>query len=137
MWAPWNLEAAEGSCIGPQADIYNVARVRLGCWSVVSQKAYLCTAGHDVRNAGFLLTGAPIELGHYAWVAAAAFVGPGVSLGEGAVAAACAVVTRDVPPKTIVGGNPAKAIGTAGQLFAGGLTAAQSARRLPQAKTAA
>jgi len=123
IWAPWNLQAGEGCCIGPRADIYNVAPVRLGRWSVVSQKAYLCSAGHDVRAAGFVRTGAPIELGDHAWVAAAAFVGPGVSLGEGAVAGACAVVTRDVPPRVIVGGNPARPIGIVGEAFAGGLAA--------------
>jgi len=56
------------------------------------------------------LTYAPIVIGDNAWVASRAFVGPGVTVGEGAVVAACAVVTKDIEPWTVVGGNPAKFI---------------------------
>ena len=44
------------------------------------------------------------------WVAAWAFVGMGVTIGEGAVVGACAVVFKNVEPWTVVGGNPAKFI---------------------------
>ncbi len=113
IWAPWKLEMGEGSCIGPGADIYNVAQITLGARAIVSQKSYLCTASHDFRDPAFPLTAAPIRLGEGAWVAASAFVGPGVSIGSGAVVAACAVVTRNVAAKAIVGGNPAQVIGEA------------------------
>jgi putative colanic acid biosynthesis acetyltransferase WcaF len=111
IWAPWNLTMASGSCIGPQAEVYNVARVTLGEQAIVSQKSYLCTAGHDIREPDLPLTAAPIVIGNRAWVAASAFVGPGVAIGEGAVVAACAVVIRNVAANAIVGGNPAKVIG--------------------------
>lgn len=122
IWAPWNLRMDEGSCIGPLADIYDVAPIHLGRWCVVSQKAYLCAASHDIRGPGFHLTGAPITVEDYAWVAAAAFVGPGVTVGRRAVAGACAVVTRDVPSRAVVAGNPARIVAEAGEHFAGGLT---------------
>lgn len=112
IWAPWNLTMEDGSCLGAQSDCYNVAPVTLGRNCVVSQKAYLCTASHDIRDAGFPLTGAPITVGEGAWVAAAAFIGPGVSIGACAVVAACAVVSRAVEPFAIVAGNPAERIGT-------------------------
>lgn len=111
IWAPWNLTMGEGSCIGPEADVYNVARVTLGTDAIISQKSYLCTAGHDFRDPSMPLTAAPITIGNQAWVAAASFVGPGVSLGDGAIVAACAVVTRNVAVNVIVGGNPAVKIG--------------------------
>jgi putative colanic acid biosynthesis acetyltransferase WcaF len=52
----------------------------------------------------------PIKIGQFAWVAAQAFVGPGVTIGEGAVVGACAVITKDVEPWTVVAGNPARYI---------------------------
>jgi putative colanic acid biosynthesis acetyltransferase WcaF len=111
IWAPWNLTMEEGSCLGPGADCYNVAHVTLGKDCVISQKAYLCTASHDIRDASFPLTGAPITIEAGAWVAASAFIGPDVTVGEQAVLAACAVVIRDVNANDIVGGNPASVIG--------------------------
>ncbi len=119
VWAPWNLVMEEGSCLGLESDTYNVVPVHLGRWCVISQKAYLCTASHDIGNPGFRLTGAPIRIGAGAWVAAAAFVGPGVTMGEGAVAGASAVVTRDVADHEIVVGNPARSVGHTDRLFAG------------------
>ena len=130
IWAPWNLRMDEGACIGPGADIYDVAPIHLGRWCVVSQKAYLCAASHDISGPGFRLTGAPIRVADYAWVAAAAFVGPGVTVGRRAVAGACAVVTRDVPERAVVAGNPARIVAEAGADFAGGLT---DLSRIPEA----
>ena len=53
---------------------------------------------------------APVIIGENAWVAAEAYIGPGVTLGAGAVAGARAVVVRDVPPGAVVVGNPARLI---------------------------
>lgn len=53
---------------------------------------------------------APITIGRGAWVAADAFVGPGVTVGERAVIGARASVFRDVEPWTVVSGNPARLI---------------------------
>lgn len=111
IWAPWNLEMQEGSCIGPNAEIYSVAKVTLEPWSIVSQRAHLCSASHNIREPGFALTAAPIVIGRNAWVAADAFIGPGVVLAAGAVAGAGAVVMRDVAANSIVAGNPAVRIG--------------------------
>lgn len=112
IWAPWNLVMQDGSCLGAQSDCYNVAPVRLGRDCVVSQKVYLCTASHDIRDPAFPLTGAPIVIGDGAWVAAMAFVGPGVTIGAGAVVGACAVVNRPVEDHAVVAGNPAAQIAT-------------------------
>lgn len=110
IWAPWNLEAGILTCIGPHANIYNPGKIILGNKVVISQYSYLCTATHDYESEANTLCWKTIEVGNYAWVAADAFVGPGVIVGEGAVLGARAVVFKDVEPWTVVGGNPAKFI---------------------------
>jgi len=52
----------------------------------------------------------PITISENAWVAAEAYIGPGVTVGAGAVAGARAVVVRDVPPGAVVVGNPARIV---------------------------
>ncbi len=82
----------------------------LGDNATVSQGVKLCTAGHDIASKIMELTIAPIVIGANAWVAGWSIVLPGVSVGEGAVVGAGAVVTKDVEPWTVVGGNPATVI---------------------------
>lgn len=108
IWAPWNLEMGERSCIGPDAIIYNAGHVRIGKKVVISQYAYLCTATHDYTSYHNTLYWKDIEIDDYAWIAARAFVGPGVHVGERAIIGACAVQTKDAVPYGIYGGNPSK-----------------------------
>lgn len=108
VWAPWNLQMAPESCLGPGVICYNVAMVSLGYGVTVSQRSHLCTASHDFDDPGFPLIGAPIAIGDGAWVASEAFLGPGVTVGERAVILARSVVVRDVSPSAVVGGNPAR-----------------------------
>ncbi len=110
IWAPWQLCLEDDACIAETAEIYNVAPITLGRRSVVSQGAYLCTASHDHRLESFPLTMAPIRLGERAWVAARAIVLPGVTLGDGAVAGAGSVVTKDIPAGCTAAGNPARIV---------------------------
>ena len=97
----------ERSALGDEVDCYNVDRVILDDDAIVSQQAFLCTATHDITDPGRKLITAPIRLKRMSWVCVGAFVYPGVTLGEGAVASARAVVTRDVAPWAVVAGNPA------------------------------
>lgn len=108
IWAPWNLHMAPESCLGPTVICYNVSLVRLGQGVTVSQRSHLCTASHDFDDPGFPLTGAPITIEDGVWVAAEAFIGPGVTIGQRAVVLARAVVVRDVSPGAVMGGNPAR-----------------------------
>lgn len=113
IWAPWNLKMEQGSCLGPQVICYNQAMVTIEKNAVVSQYAYLCTAGHktdDKISAESGLLVAPITIGENAWVGTRAFVNMGVKIGEGAIVGATASVFKDVEPWTVVGGNPAKFI---------------------------
>jgi putative colanic acid biosynthesis acetyltransferase WcaF len=110
IWAPWNLEMGDRSGIADGAEIYNVDKIVLEEEAIVSQFAFLCTASHDITDPGRRLMTAPIHLGRQAWVCAAAYVGMGVTVAEGAVVAARAVAVKDVAPWTVVGGNPARFI---------------------------
>lgn len=110
IWAPWNLEMNDYACLSFEVDCYCVDRVTIGRHATVSQGAFLCTASHDISDPGMRLLTAPIVIGDNAWVTARAIICPGVTLGEGAVIGAGAVVSKDVEPWTVVGGNPAKFI---------------------------
>lgn len=110
IWAPWNLELGQRTCIGPNTIIYNPGKIILGNKVTISQYSYLCTATHDYESKLHTLYWRPIIVNDYAWVAADAFIGPGVTIGEGAIVGARAVVFKDVSPWTVVGGNPAKYI---------------------------
>lgn len=111
IWAPWNLTMGEGSCLAAGVDCYSAAPITLGDGSIVSQRAYLCAATHDIRDPAFPLVVGPITIGAHAWIAAEAFVGPGVTVSGFAVVGSRAVVTRDVAPAAVVVGNPARQIG--------------------------
>lgn len=110
VWAPWNLIMAEGSSLGPWVDCYCVDKIELGPWAVVSQRTFLCSATHDIGSPQFELTTSPIKIAEKAWVAAEAFIGPGVSIGEGAVVGARACVVKNIKPWSVVAGNPAREI---------------------------
>lgn len=107
IYAPWNLVMRSG-CIGPRVELYNKGRIELGDGVVLSQGSYLCTASHDITDDRMRLITKPIIIGDNVWVASRAIIIPGVKIGEGAVIAAGAVVTKDVEPWTVVGGNPAR-----------------------------
>ena len=98
------------ACLSADVDCYTVAPITIGDNATVSQGVKLCTAGHDISSRVMELTTAPIAIQANAWIAGWSIVLPGVTIGEGAVVAAGAVVTKDVEPWTVVGGNPAKFI---------------------------
>jgi len=110
IWWPGNLTMGPHACIGPGVICYNVAEIVLDDFAIVSQRAHLCTATHDVHDPGFPLFARPIRIGRRAWIAAEAFVGPGVRAGEGSVLGARGVAFRDLERWTIHVGNPARAV---------------------------
>lgn len=110
IYYPANLIMEENSCIASNVDCYNVAPVCIRANSTVSQGASLCTASHDITNPLNPLVTAPIVIEDQAWVAADAFIGMGVTIGQGSVVGARGCVFKDVEPWTVVGGNPAKFI---------------------------
>lgn len=110
IFAPWNLEMHEYSCLAPDVDCYNVDKVIIGAHSTISQKSYLCTASHDITKSTNPLITAPIIVKDQVWIGAGVFIGMGVVVGKGVVVGATSSVYKSVNPWEIVGGNPAKFI---------------------------
>jgi putative colanic acid biosynthesis acetyltransferase WcaF len=103
---PWRLEVGDHSWIGEDVWIDNLAQVTIGSDCCVSQGAYFCTGSHDWSRQSFDLIVRPIHVGAGAWIAARSVVGPGVTVGEGAVLGLASVATKDLEPWTIYQGAP-------------------------------
>lgn len=110
IWAPWNLVCGDYVAVANGAELYTVAPIHIGSHVTVSQGAYLCAASHDISYRLKPLVSAPITLGDFTWICARSIVMRGVTVNEGGVVAAGSVVTKDVDPWTVVGGNPARFI---------------------------
>jgi len=110
IWAPWNLEMGDHSCLSEHVDCYCVDTIRIGPHATVSQYSFLCTASHDHRYPAMPLVTAPITIGERAWIAADVFVAPGVTIGDGAVVTARSSVFSDIESWTVAAGNPAKSV---------------------------
>lgn len=106
---PWNLRAGDYCSVGDHAIIYNLGPVTLGHRVSISQLAHLCAGTHDYRQPDLPLLRPPIDIEDDAWIAAQAFVGPGVRVGRGAIVGACAALFTSAEPMMIYRGNPASA----------------------------
>lgn len=85
--------------------------IRTGDDVSIGPEAAILTLGHDPQSADFADRGGDVIIGDRVWIAFRAIILPGVTIGEGAVVAAGAVVTKDVPPYEIVAGIPARSVG--------------------------
>jgi len=97
-------------CSFPRTFFVASAPISIGDYVVLGHYVSLYTADHDPDDPAFTRRDAPIIIGSRAWIGSQAIILKGVTIGEGAVVTAGAVVAKDVPPYTIVGGNPASVI---------------------------
>lgn len=104
---PWFVEIGDDVWLGDDVCILSLASVSVENDVCISQRAFLCTGSHDFRSRTFDLVTRPIMIRRGSWIAAQAFIGPGVEVGEGSVVSAGAVVHDPVPPRALVRGNPA------------------------------
>lgn len=107
IWHPGNLELGENALIGPGVRLYNQGHIRIGARTVISQRAHICASTHDVNDPHFQLQLRPIVIGDQCWVAAEAFVGPGVTMEDRSVLAARGVLFGNAAADGIYSGNPA------------------------------
>ncbi|TWT72939.1 acyltransferase [Allorhodopirellula solitaria] len=85
--------------------------IKIGEDVSIGPETSILTLGHDPHSTTFADRGGDVVIGDRVWIGYRALVMPGVSIGEGAVVAAGAVVTKNVESFTIVAGVPAKKIG--------------------------
>lgn len=110
IWAPWNLDLSDECGIANGAILYSQGKISIGKRVVISQGAHLVAGTHDYTKAGFPLITMPIVIGDFTWVAAEAFIHPGITIGEGCVIGARSVVTKDMPAWMVCAGHPCKPI---------------------------
>lgn len=108
---PKGLIIEDGVSIGPKCLLDARKGLIIHKSAVIAYEAIIWTLNHDYNDIHFCGKGAPTEIGAYAWICSRSIILPGVKVGEGAVVASGAIVTKDVPPYAIVGGIPAKVIG--------------------------
>lgn len=107
---PWKLTIGDWSWIGDEVTLYSMANIIIGENCVISQKSYLCTGSHDHTKYSFDIFAKSIDIKNKVWVASDVFIAPGVTIGYGTVVGLRSTVIKDLPPKMICYGNPAKPI---------------------------
>lgn len=108
---PWNLAVGANTAIGDHAILFCLGQVSVGARCTISQYSHLCAASHDFTRKDMKLITPGITVGDDAWIAADAFVGPGINIGEGAILGSRASAYKDLDEWTIYGGDTAKTIG--------------------------
>src|SRR5690554_7741730 len=106
IWAPWNLELSDQCGVANDTILYSQGKISIGHRTTVSQTVHLCAGTHDYTKPGFPTITKPITIGDHVWIAAEAFIHPGVTIGEGCVIGARSVVTRDMPEWMVCAGHP-------------------------------
>ncbi|GAB4187478.1 MAG: hypothetical protein Kow00105_02120 [Phycisphaeraceae bacterium] len=107
---PWMVEIDDDATIGDYAIIYSLGNVTIGKRAIISQYSHLCAGTHDYTDHAFKLIRAPITVGSDVWIGTDAFIGPGVTIGDLSVVGARSSVYKDLPPKMVCVGNPARPI---------------------------
>lgn len=91
--------------------LLDVCEISIGDNCMLSPGVHIYTAAHPLEASERVQgpeLGRPVRIGHNAWVGGRAVINPGVTIGDDVVIASGAVVTRDVPDRVVVGGNPAR-----------------------------
>lgn len=109
----YNIHVGDNFFANFDCTILDVCEVRFGSDCMLGPGVQIYTATHPIhpieRNSGKEYA-KPIHIGNSVWIGGSAIINPGITIGDNAVIASGSVVTKDVPPNVIVGGNPAKVI---------------------------
>jgi acetyltransferase-like isoleucine patch superfamily enzyme len=108
---PGGLNIGEDSIIGYRTFLDGRDLLKIGSHVDIASEVMIYNSEHDINSEYFSATTAPVEIGDYVFIGPRAMLMPGIKIGKGAIIAGGAVVTKDVPEFTVVGGVPAKVIG--------------------------
>ncbi len=115
MWAnffdPSGIVIGKDTIIGDHAFLDGRAPLIIGDHVDIASSVMIYNSEHDLESVDFKARTESVEIGDYVFIGPRVIILPGVKIGKGGVVAAGAVVTKDVPDFTIVGGVPAKVIG--------------------------
>ena len=112
LWNPGNIFIGNHAIINQRVFLDGRgATLTIGDSVDIAMEAVVWTLEHDISSSSHATTAAPVTIEDHVWVGCRAQILPGVRIGRGAVIAAGAVVTTDVPANEIWGGVPAKRIG--------------------------
>lgn len=111
FYDPRNIEIGEDTIIGEFAVLDGRDLLKIGNHVAIASEVMIYNSEHDINDLNFKAITAKVIIEDYVFIGPRAIILPGVKIGRGAVIAAGAVVTKDVPPYAIVGGVPAKIIG--------------------------
>lgn len=106
-----HLTIGEDTILGRNIFLDGRASIHIGSHVDIASDVMIYNSEHDINSEDFHAVTAPVEIGDYVFIGPRAIILPGVKIGKGAVVAAGAVVTKDVPDFVIVGGVPAEVIG--------------------------
>jgi acetyltransferase-like isoleucine patch superfamily enzyme len=111
-----NIRVGRDVFINQNCTMYDLGGIDIGDDVMIGPNVSIITSGHPLEPAlrRAFVTAKPIVIERNVWIAAGVTIIGGVTIGENAVVAAGSVVTRDVPPNTLAGGNPARVIRSIG-----------------------
>lgn len=114
MWAnffdPNGISIGEDTIIGDHCFLDGRDQLKIGSHTDIASQVLIYNSEHDINDENFKAITALVEIGDYVFIGPRAIILPGVKIGDGAIIAAGAVVTKDVDPFKIAGGVPAKEI---------------------------
>lgn len=115
MWAnffdPSGIFIGEDTIVGDHVFLDGRAVLKIGSHVDIASSVMIYNSEHDLESTEFKARTEDVEIGDYVFIGPRSVILPGVKIGKGAVVAAGAVVSKDVPEYAIVGGVPAKEIG--------------------------
>ncbi len=111
FYNPRGLTIGANSIVGNDAMLDARNGIIIGENVSLSMGVWIWTMEHDPQDPYYRVKGGPVVIEDYVWISCRVVILPNLTIGKGAVVAAGAVVTKDVPPYAIVGGVPAKIIG--------------------------